>query len=395
MPISRSTLPILLALFLTGHCLVQAQTLLVKVNPFGDQSDITYQALGDEVHVTTGDSFPVEVCKLSTLEKVNLRNYGGKVQLLRNGKKVGTYASVSFWCQDSKPKFNLISESDKKNPLRTYYDHLIVRPKGNSLQTLNKVYIENYVRGVVFAEAGHHKSLEFFKVQAVSARTYAMANLGKRKKFGYDLTDNTSDQVYRGVIKNQPLIEEAVSKTAHKVIVYGGKQLIEAVFSANCGGYTANSEDVWIAKVQYLRAVPDYNFCEGFNNHAWHMTIPKVTFLEKLGKYHKVEAKEVEIIPDMSGRIKKIVLNRDNKLTVSGEELRRLFKFKSSKFQILESGNLLFIEGLGFGHGVGMCQDGAYHLSEMGLDYEKIVRHYYQEVEIIPISQYLANKASE
>ena len=134
-----------------------------------------------------------------------------------------------------------------------------------------------------------------------------------------------------------------------------------------------------------LRAIPDYNFCEGFDNHAWHLTIPKMDFLAKLGKYLNVEASSFEIIPDISGRVKRVYVNDDLKLTVAGEELRKLFKFKSSKFHVYDSHSLLFIEGSGFGHGVGMCQDGAYYLSETGMDYVRILKHYYQGIEIMNV----------
>ena len=357
------------------------QQVRVRIQPTEMIESFEFQALGDEVIVTAGDTFPELVTYLNTLEKVEVSSFQGWVLLRKDGRDLGRFPQVFFYTNDAKPLFNLIL-NEKSSSVVTYADHLEVNPRGKSLLLINHVFIENYVKGVIHAEAGHHKSLEFFKVQALSARTYALRNLNRHGNERYNLCSTTHCQVYRGQRGDTPLIERAVMETEGQVIVYPDSELVDAVFSANCGGWTANSEDVWVSRVDYLRSMPDYNFCEGFSNHAWHMNIPKWDFLNKMGTYHKTQALKFEIQSDVSGRVKKIILNDDPKLTISGEELRRMFRLKSSKFNIFESGNLLFIEGAGYGHGVGMCQDGAFYLSEMGLDYDKIIKHYYQGVEI-------------
>jgi stage II sporulation protein D len=85
--------------------------------------------------------------------------------------------------------------------------------------------------------------------------------------------------------------------------------------------------------------------------------------------------------------VRKILVNDNEQYGISGEEVRRIFNLRSARFHVFDSGGLLFVEGEGFGHGVGMCQDGAYFLSEMGLDYEKIIKHYYQGVRITTVNQ--------
>lgn len=372
-------------LFWLAPLLPCAQVLDVLISPAADLSVVTYQAMGDKVVVSTADSFPVILAELSALEKLKMENRPGKIRLSRGGEVIGEYRELVFWCNDASPRFNLIF-STPQVPMATYYDHLIVRAGGPELKLINRVHVDQYVRGVVQAEAGHHKSLEFFKVQAVSARTYSLNHKGRHVKEGYDLCDQTHCQAYKGVVKNNPLIDEAADFTQGKVIVFQDTLLVEAVFSANCGGFTANSEDVWITKVDYLRSVPDYDFCEGFHNHAWHIAIPKLEFLSRLGSYHKVSANSFTVIPDVSGRVKKIIVNDNEQYGISGEEVRRIFNLRSARFHLFDSGGLLFVEGEGFGHGVGMCQDGAYFLSEMGLDYEKIIKHYYQGVTIATVN---------
>jgi stage II sporulation protein D len=374
----------LLVLLLVFVLSTRAQTLRVHIAPATNLENFTYQALGDEVVVMTADSFPRKITTLHTLEKIDVSVGEKGIFIDQGGKKLGPFESLLLWCNDEKPRFKLYFDHAAM-AFRSYPDHLRIETGPRYLELINEVLVETYIKGVIHAEAGHHKSLDFFKVQALSARTYALRNIGRHADHGYDLCDNTHCQAYKGEYQNNPLIDQAVSETQGEVIVFNNDQLIEAVFSANCGGFTANSEDVWVSNVNYLRAIPDYNFCEGFDNHAWHVTIPKLDFLAKLGRYLNVEATSFEIIPDISGRVKRIYVNENSSLAVPGEELRRLYKLKSSKFHIYDSHSLLFIEGTGFGHGVGMCQDGAFYLSETGMDYVRILKHYYQGIEIMDV----------
>ncbi len=361
---------------------VSVNSQLVKISLTWASQDqlLVYQSLSDDVVLLNNDSFPIEIARIEALDKVEMSVFNGKVSLVRNGTALGNYRSVSFWANDDSPYFNLMHESGKN--FRTYPDNLVVRVKASKLHVINEAYLENYIRGVVYAEAGKHQSLEFFKVQAVSARTYALNNRDKHLREGFELCDQTHCQAYNGSYKSEPLIDKAVENTISEVIVFDNERLIDAVFSANCGGHTANSEDVWTRKVSYLRGVPDHDYCEGFSNHSWHFSIGKDEFLSKAGHYHRVQAASFTIERDKSGRAKRIVLNQNPVLTISGEELRRLFGLKSSKFQVVDSGPGLVFDGAGYGHGVGMCQDGAYYLSRMGLDYDKIISHYYHDVEI-------------
>lgn len=377
---------ILLLALLFGAQNLSAQVLEILLDPVDKLQSFRYQSLGDKVALTTADSFPVLITTLNTLDQVEVRASGENLEVLQDGKRLAVCQSLIFWGNDEHPRYKL--HFDKANPaFRTYPGHLLVRPGTRSLDLVNQVHLEDYIRCVIHAEAGHHRSVDFFKVQALSARTYALKNLDRHRSSGYDLCATTHCQAYRGEYRTDELVNQAVAETRGEVIVFDNSQLIEAVFSANCGGFTANSEDVWIANVEYLRARPDYNFCEGFRNHAWHLTLPKLDFLATLGRYLKVEATRFEVIPDVSGRVRKIYVNDDAGLTVSGEEIRRLFKLKSSRFHIYDAQSLLFIEGTGFGHGVGMCQDGAYFLSERGWDYEHIIRHYYQAVGILKLEE--------
>lgn len=364
---------------------VPAQMLRVHIRPADRIQKAMYQALGTEVLVTDNDSFPSEILRLHTLELVEIRNESGKVSLWKDGKLVGKYPGLLFWCNDRDARFSISIPAKRRE--RKYYDHLEILPSATGIKLINRLHIENYLRGVIQAEAGHHRSLDFFKVQALSARTYATRHLNKHGKEGFDMCDQTHCQAYKGVVVNNPMIDRAVDETLGELLSFGEGGLVEAVFSANCGGHTANSEDVWIADVEYLRAVPDWSFCSGFRNHTWHIAMPRPEFLRILSKYHEINATSWKVVPDISGRVSKLIVNDNQSLSISGEEVRRIFHLKSSKFRIYAVKNLLFIEGAGFGHGVGMCQDGAYYMSTQGMDYQEILEHYYKDIRILTIDE--------
>jgi stage II sporulation protein D len=127
------------------------------------------------------------------------------------------------------------------------------------LTVVNTLDLETYLRGVVPKEMGawEFPSLEALKAQAVAARTYAVANRGKRAADGFDLGDTVSDQVYGGRDGEQALTDRAVQETTGLFATYGGKP-IQALFMADCGGHTTDVANVFGGNAPYLRAVSCY-----------------------------------------------------------------------------------------------------------------------------------------
>lgn len=127
------------------------------------------------------------------------------------------------------------------------------------LTVVNTLDLETYLRGVVPKEMGawEFPSLEALKAQAVAARTYAVANRGKRALDGFDMGDTIADQVYGGRDGEQSLTDRAVQETEGLFATFGGKP-IQALFMANCGGHTTDVADVFGGDAPYLRAVSCY-----------------------------------------------------------------------------------------------------------------------------------------
>lgn len=127
------------------------------------------------------------------------------------------------------------------------------------LTVMNTVELETYLRGVVPREMGawEYPSLEALKAQAVAARTYVVANRGKREKEGFDLLDTVADQVYGGRDAEHPLTDRAVEETRGLVATYGGKP-IQALFMADSGGSTVDNQYVFGGGFPYLKAASNY-----------------------------------------------------------------------------------------------------------------------------------------
>lgn len=128
-----------------------------------------------------------------------------------------------------------------------YRGHLLVRATGRgTLHVVDRVNLEQYLRGVVPAEMGPkvYDELEALKAQTLAARTYALRRRGEFAAEGYDLCATPRCQVYGGVRVEQPLTDQAIEETAGEVLLWDGR-LAETLFTSTCGGRTERAGDVF------------------------------------------------------------------------------------------------------------------------------------------------------
>lgn len=309
----------------------------------------------------------------------------------------------------------------------------LVEDSAGLLSVVNLIDVETYLQGVVPSEMSADYPLEALKAQAVAARSIILSGLGKHAKDGFDFCNTEHCQVYAGaMIEGKPVAElrsaGAVNETRGEVLTYKGA-IARALYSANCGGHTENSEDVWGGEpVPYLRGVADFDpeqvtdyrfpiseadFRRWVND--WPMTHcfqPRWSRLDRFRWVEVVRRRELErrlnamqpigtltdIIPlarAPGGRLKQIeirgtdghfLIARDYQIrTALGGRGGRL---RSSAFAVdtYRDDNgipVVFVfRGAGWGHGVGMCQVGAVGLAELGRDYRQILGYYYQDTEL-------------
>lgn len=187
---------------------------------------------------------------------------------------------------------------------RWYRGLLMVYNMNGKLVVVNKVDIEDYIRGVVPSEMPASWNIEAHKAQAIAARSYALANLGKRASRGYDLKDTPEDQAYGGASAEKPRTNKAVDDTKEVVLIYDLK-IIPAYYSASAGGKTKSSGDVWIKNLPYLQSVPSYDGNIKKNGHGVGMSQHGANNLAKQGynsyqilQYFYRDIKFAKINPD-------------------------------------------------------------------------------------------------
>ena len=165
-----------------------------------------------------------------------------------------------------------------------YRGIFILKNIGGSLVLINKLDVESYLRGVVPTEMPSSWEFEAHKAQAVAARSYAYANLGKRWKYGYDLKDTPEDQAYNGASAEKENTNQAVKDTEGIVIIHDSK-IIPAFYSASAGGHTVSAGQVWNHDLPYVRAVPSFDDNVKKNGHGVGMSQHGANNLAKQGYY--------------------------------------------------------------------------------------------------------------
>jgi len=334
-----------------------------------------YGVYGDGVKLLDADKISFIAISLS----------GDSVAIHASGNE-SKFRSVRFVPRNGNSSFKLKCVfPDYK--ARTYDDELLISAQAKTLRLINVVNIEKYVAGVVQWEVGTNNPQEFNKVKTIVCRTYALGNWRRHEEEGFQLCDEVHCQVFKGKTFSQN-IHDAAFETAEYILVDDSAKITTAAFFSNCGGQTMNSEDVWSKSVSSLRSVMD-TFCLHKTNANWEKKIPKDLWLDYIGaKYgfpvnDSFEAKKV-LNFDQSRR--KVYLLND-KFFIPLKFIREDMKLKSTFFTIREEGENVVFYGKGFGHGVGLCQEGAMRMAEKGYSYTKIINYYYSHIHLIRFSQ--------
>lgn len=308
------------------------------------------------------------------------------IELFADNKLIGKYKYVKFYSDYSNEIRIRIMNPDRKP--RVYQQSLVFSVMENYIKTINEVEVDHYIAGVTEAETGRRAGQEFYKVQAILARTFALAHINKHVTEGFSLCDQVHCQVYYGKPK-EPSITTAVESTKNMVVVDENLNLIVAAFHSNSGGQTANSEDVWGAKTSYLRSIND-SFSLKMPNATWQRKMLAEDWLAYLKLKHNYpidneHARQVALNFQQTER--RIFLEANN-VKVPLKFVRQDLQLKSTFFSIkpLNNDSVLFT-GRGYGHGLGMCQEGAMLMSKKGYSFNSILNFYYKNIQIIDLNK--------
>ncbi len=341
----------------------------------------------DNIVVAVNGEYTINGCSSSDSE-TGIRLVKSRVLAANNRLYVGRR---SFPCRQvtiSSPEDIIIVD---KNKLRRYRGKLVIVAKtANKLLVINKLDIERYVQGVLYHEISNRWPLEATKAQAVATRTYALYQIEQSKKREYDMTDDTYSQVYGGSSAERFRTTVAALRTKGEVLIFNGK-ILPAYFHSNSGGHTENVAEVWerAEPIAPLRGVPS-PYSENKSNFFWKKNFRLKDIQDKLnnkgfniGLIDRIEISE----RNESGRIRSLHIRDKNGKTIniSGKEFRLIVgpnEIRSNNYTIEMKGYYADLIGKGWGHGVGMCQWGAYGMAEKGHDYTDILKYYYPGAEI-------------
>ena len=269
------------------------------------------------------------------------------------------------------------------SPERQYYSgDLSCYSDMSSLFLINSCDIESYIGGVVETEGGNGQDPEYYKTQAILARTYLYKNFNRHSADGYNVCDDTHCQAFNGLSFNSG-IERAVAQTAGQVILYKDSSLIAAAFHSNCGGETSSSGDVWLIYEPYLGHVED-PFCHLSKNATW---VKKISLkdwtdlLKKAGYHGRTDDPSVFAFTQKLRSAYYVT----GTFKMSLRSIRDSLKLRSTFFSVFPAKDSLMLRGRGYGHGVGLCQEGAMVMAEKGFSCKQIIDFYYKGVILTDI----------
>ena len=262
------------------------------------------------------------------------------------------------------------------------------------------VPLEQYVEATILSEvtpdaADEAVAERMFEVQAIIARTYAVANAGRHAAEGFDLCSTTHCQLYEPArlrtSRWAAAAQEAVRRTAGQ-LVWFGDQPANAVFHADCGGHTSNATAVWGgAAVPYLVAAPDD--CQtGHSDWTFEASAEAVrTALNADSRTAVgVTLDRIDVAGrDAAGRAELVALRGSRTFVVRGEVFRDAMTralgvkaVKSTLFSVKRTGDRFAFAGRGYGHGVGLCQAGAQARIRSGATTEDVLHHYFPGTQV-------------
>lgn len=318
-------------------------------------------------------------------EYVSLRKTSdGKVELKHGVSLLGRFDTIRL--QPTKPNYALRINS--KSPIlkqRKYADGFKIFAQKYGLSLVNVVDMKNYLAGVVESEGGGGKHIEYYKAQAVISRTYALNHLDKHEEEGFQLCDGVHCQAYHNMLRFTPEIMKAVEQTEGEyVLEKSSKRLIEGYFHANCGGQTSYSSFVWNKDISYLKPFID-TFAIHTRQATWEKKITKKEWRDFLVKkyFYPIEDSVYKHIIYTFEQPERRAFYISPHLGIPLRDIRYHFKLKSTFFSCYPEGDYVVLKGRGFGHGIGLCQEGAMNMAKKSYSYQQILAYYFEGIEFV------------
>ncbi len=314
----------------------------------------------------------------------------GRVQITGLDLKTNTETGVkkvTYNCSAKNSKNLLASISSPSGFLnwddQKYRGEFKIYQKNNKCDLVNYVSLEGYINSLLAKEMNKNWPIEALKAQAIAARTYALFLKGKNKNKFYDLVSSEFYQV-SGSFDDENVTTATAAKTTSGAILlnHDDHTIVPIFFHSKCGGFTWMPESIWGNKVKGYKSVT-CPFCLEHGTKEWELKVENRDFKKIITEMIKPDA--VSIVPDkINSPIVRYYEGGEQK-QLKKSMLRKMLgnrEVMSNKFVVKKKDNQLMLEGIGRGHGVGLCQFGAYEMAKQGKTYQQILKHYFPNFEI-------------
>lgn len=322
----------------------------------------------------------IQLAELKKDELLYITSSKGKVRIRTIDRALGTFTKVLVKSSNDSSIFSLNPANPSSKSPRKYAGRITFSANDAGVVSILETDFEQYIAGVVEAEIGGKQSLEMYKVQAVIARTFALGHMNKHKAEKFNLCDDVHCQAFKGIASSNPDIVKGCEQTRDLVVVNRNNELITAVFHANCGGQTVNSEDVWPKYKSYLRSCP-CPYCSNSRSYRWRMGVAVSKWDKYLVENGVTVSSDQQPSSFMQEKRKSIV--EMGNVAFPLYKVRKDLGLRSAFFSFTQVGDSIIFSGKGYGHGVGLCQDGASNMARMHMSYQHIVSYYYKGCKII------------
>lgn len=281
----------------------------------------------------------------------------------------------------------------KKQPKTEKNGEVVFRVYDKENDKVIELKAEDYIFGVVAAEMPAAYETEALKAQAVAAFTYACYKKAQNRNKEYDITtDYTVDQSYISLEKAKERwgekadeyvkkIKDAVDSTKYLVLSYDSAPIL-AVYHAVSSGKTYSAKEVWGKELLYLQPV----LSDGDKlapNYLSTITFQESELKSKLCAALNIKATDDDLLNNrVSGKSGIVTCVSVFGKEVSGSSLRSALDLPSSNYKFEKDGNTYVFKCYGYGHGVGMSQNGANYMAKQGYTYKEILNHYYTDCKL-------------
>ncbi len=266
---------------------------------------------------------------------------------------------------------------------REYTPPLEVVPNGGGVAVVNELPLEEYLAGVLRAEAGERWPVEALRAQAIAARTYAAYHRALNAGKPYHIVASTANQQYAGRVASASPAWGAVLETTGQVLLWEG-ELFPAFYHTDSGGYTEDPRTVFGARnMPALKRVIS-PFSAGSPHFHWSLDLGLAELSEMLRRQGTdvgtVQAVEVTERTASLRAATVTIRGSRGEVRLRGNDLRRAVGYdtlKSTLFAVAVDDTTAHFAGRGYGHGVGLCQWGARGMAERGYTARQILSFYY------------------